>query len=166
MPGIDYVERFQSQPLDASARQESVAWILKVIIIKTPRFRSDCIPCVSSLTNLRARRDRITSFVIVFIQLANLNVKTAFVLLVPRFPIWMPGGAFYGIVSGCAYCIIDIEKQSRILESRCMMRRTVACWHVRLWSLEECPIIGDSSEIRRRSVTLFLACVACPSELN
>lgn len=30
VPGIDYVERFQSQPLDASARQESVAWILKV----------------------------------------------------------------------------------------------------------------------------------------
>lgn len=80
VPGIDYVERFQSQPLDASARQESVAWILKVIIIKTPRFRSDCILYVSSLTNyLRARRDRITSFVLVFIQLANVNVKTALV---------------------------------------------------------------------------------------
>ena len=31
VPGIDYVERFQSQVLDASARGESVAWILKVI---------------------------------------------------------------------------------------------------------------------------------------
>lgn len=30
VPGIDYIERFQSQLLDASARQESVAWILKV----------------------------------------------------------------------------------------------------------------------------------------
>ncbi|KAI8528388.1 hypothetical protein RHMOL_Rhmol12G0145000 [Rhododendron molle] len=30
VPGIDYVERFHSQPLDASARQESVAWILQV----------------------------------------------------------------------------------------------------------------------------------------
>ncbi|KVH97781.1 Cyclin-like protein [Cynara cardunculus var. scolymus] len=30
VPGIDYVERFQSQVLDASAREESVAWILKV----------------------------------------------------------------------------------------------------------------------------------------
>ncbi|PWA51070.1 CYCLIN D1,1 [Artemisia annua] len=30
VPGIDYVERFQSQVLDASARGESVAWILKV----------------------------------------------------------------------------------------------------------------------------------------
>ncbi|KAI7757288.1 hypothetical protein M8C21_019199 [Ambrosia artemisiifolia] len=30
VPGIDYVERFQSQGLDASAREESVAWILKV----------------------------------------------------------------------------------------------------------------------------------------
>lgn len=31
VPGIDYVEQFQSQGLDASAREESVAWILKVI---------------------------------------------------------------------------------------------------------------------------------------
>lgn len=30
VPGIDYVERFQSRVLDASAREESVAWILKV----------------------------------------------------------------------------------------------------------------------------------------
>ncbi|XP_057493470.1 cyclin-D1-1 [Actinidia eriantha] len=30
VPGIDYIERFQTQPLDASAREESVAWILKV----------------------------------------------------------------------------------------------------------------------------------------
>ncbi|KAL6983622.1 Cyclin-D1-1 [Sarracenia purpurea var. burkii] len=30
MPGIDYIERFQSDSLDASARGESVAWILKV----------------------------------------------------------------------------------------------------------------------------------------
>ncbi|KAM7464598.1 hypothetical protein LguiA_032719 [Lonicera macranthoides] len=30
VPGIDYVERFQSQSADASAREESVAWILKV----------------------------------------------------------------------------------------------------------------------------------------
>ncbi|KAK9074663.1 hypothetical protein SSX86_007261 [Deinandra increscens subsp. villosa] len=30
VPGIDYVQRFQSQVLDASAREESVAWILKV----------------------------------------------------------------------------------------------------------------------------------------
>ncbi|OVA16267.1 Cyclin [Macleaya cordata] len=30
VPGFDYLERFQSQSLDASARQESVAWILKV----------------------------------------------------------------------------------------------------------------------------------------
>ncbi|KAL8230068.1 hypothetical protein R6Q57_014968 [Mikania cordata] len=30
VPGNDYVERFQSQVLDASAREESVAWILKV----------------------------------------------------------------------------------------------------------------------------------------
>ncbi|KAF5945331.1 cyclin-D1-1-like [Camellia sinensis] len=30
VPGIDYLERFQSQPLDASARARSVAWILKV----------------------------------------------------------------------------------------------------------------------------------------
>nr|XP_043626247.1 cyclin-D1-1 [Erigeron canadensis] len=30
VPGIDYVERFQSHVLDASAREESVAWILKV----------------------------------------------------------------------------------------------------------------------------------------
>ncbi|KAK1413782.1 hypothetical protein QVD17_35565 [Tagetes erecta] len=30
VPGIDYVERFQSQALDASAREEAVAWILKV----------------------------------------------------------------------------------------------------------------------------------------
>ncbi|GKA86157.1 cyclin-D1-1 [Tanacetum coccineum] len=29
VPGIDYVERFHSQALDASARGESVAWILK-----------------------------------------------------------------------------------------------------------------------------------------
>ncbi|CAL5338364.1 unnamed protein product [Camellia sinensis] len=29
VPGIDYLERFQSQPLDASARARSVAWILK-----------------------------------------------------------------------------------------------------------------------------------------
>lgn len=30
VPGFDYLERFQSQSLDASARDESVAWILKV----------------------------------------------------------------------------------------------------------------------------------------
>uniref|UniRef100_A0A5B7A0G8 Putative cyclin-D1-1 isoform X2 n=1 Tax=Davidia involucrata TaxID=16924 RepID=A0A5B7A0G8_DAVIN len=30
VPGIDYIERFQSQSLDASAREQSVAWILKV----------------------------------------------------------------------------------------------------------------------------------------
>uniref|UniRef100_A0A5B6ZXL7 Putative cyclin-D1-1 isoform X2 n=1 Tax=Davidia involucrata TaxID=16924 RepID=A0A5B6ZXL7_DAVIN len=30
VPGIDYIERFQSQSLDASAREKSVAWILKV----------------------------------------------------------------------------------------------------------------------------------------
>ncbi|XP_071736460.1 cyclin-D1-1-like [Rutidosis leptorrhynchoides] len=30
VPGIDYVELFQSHVLDASAREESVAWILKV----------------------------------------------------------------------------------------------------------------------------------------
>nr|GEY39947.1 cyclin D1,1 [Tanacetum cinerariifolium] len=30
VPGIDYLERFHSQALDASARGESVAWILKV----------------------------------------------------------------------------------------------------------------------------------------
>lgn len=39
MPGIDYVERFQSQPLEASARQESVSWILKVIIIIAQKKR-------------------------------------------------------------------------------------------------------------------------------
>ena len=33
VPGIDYIERFQAQPLDASAREESVAWILKVWIL-------------------------------------------------------------------------------------------------------------------------------------
>lgn len=30
VPGRDYVERFQSQSLDASARAASIAWILKV----------------------------------------------------------------------------------------------------------------------------------------
>ncbi|XP_043703347.1 cyclin-D1-1-like [Telopea speciosissima] len=30
MPGLDYPTRFRSQELDASARQESIAWILKV----------------------------------------------------------------------------------------------------------------------------------------
>lgn len=30
VPGIDYIERFQSQSSDASAREQSVAWILKV----------------------------------------------------------------------------------------------------------------------------------------
>lgn len=30
VPGSDYFERFQSQSLDSSAREESVAWILKV----------------------------------------------------------------------------------------------------------------------------------------
>ncbi|KAF5940141.1 hypothetical protein HYC85_021308 [Camellia sinensis] len=30
VPGIDYIERFQSQSSDASAREHSVAWILKV----------------------------------------------------------------------------------------------------------------------------------------
>ena len=30
VPGFDYLARFQSQSLDASAREESVAWILKV----------------------------------------------------------------------------------------------------------------------------------------
>lgn len=30
VPGFDYAARFRSQPLDASAREESVAWILKV----------------------------------------------------------------------------------------------------------------------------------------
>jgi len=30
VPGFDYLSRFQSQSLDASAREESVAWILKV----------------------------------------------------------------------------------------------------------------------------------------
>ncbi|XP_059656004.1 cyclin-D1-1-like isoform X2 [Cornus florida] len=30
VPGIDYIERFQSQSLDAAAREESVSWILKV----------------------------------------------------------------------------------------------------------------------------------------
>lgn len=30
VPGFDYLARFQSQSLDASARDESVAWILKV----------------------------------------------------------------------------------------------------------------------------------------
>lgn len=30
MPGIDYIEWYQSQSLDASAREESVSWILKV----------------------------------------------------------------------------------------------------------------------------------------
>lgn len=32
VPGIDYPERLQSQSLDASARAESIAWILKVYI--------------------------------------------------------------------------------------------------------------------------------------
>ncbi|CAK9182493.1 unnamed protein product [Ilex paraguariensis] len=30
VPGIDYIERFHSQSLDSSAREESIAWILKV----------------------------------------------------------------------------------------------------------------------------------------
>lgn len=30
VPGFDYLARFQSQSLDASAREASVAWILKV----------------------------------------------------------------------------------------------------------------------------------------
>jgi hypothetical protein len=30
VPGVDYLARFRSQSLDASAREESVAWILKV----------------------------------------------------------------------------------------------------------------------------------------
>jgi cyclin D1/2/4 len=30
VPGYDYFSRFQSQSLDASAREQSVAWILKV----------------------------------------------------------------------------------------------------------------------------------------
>ncbi|XAR65025.1 hypothetical protein NMG60_11008968 [Bertholletia excelsa] len=30
VPGIDYIERFQSQSLDASAREQAVEWILKV----------------------------------------------------------------------------------------------------------------------------------------
>ncbi|XP_059316581.1 cyclin-D1-1 [Lycium ferocissimum] len=30
VPGFDYIERFQSQSLDVAAREESVAWILKV----------------------------------------------------------------------------------------------------------------------------------------
>ena len=30
VPGFDYLARFRSQSLDASAREESVAWILKV----------------------------------------------------------------------------------------------------------------------------------------
>lgn len=34
VPGIDYVERFQSQPLDAAAREDSIAWILKVSFYK------------------------------------------------------------------------------------------------------------------------------------
>ena len=33
LPGIDYIERFQSQPLDASAREESISWILKAWIL-------------------------------------------------------------------------------------------------------------------------------------
>ncbi|GAV92220.1 Cyclin_N domain-containing protein [Cephalotus follicularis] len=30
VPGVDYLARFESHSLDASAREESVAWILKV----------------------------------------------------------------------------------------------------------------------------------------
>lgn len=30
VPGLDYLSRFESRSLDASAREESVAWILKV----------------------------------------------------------------------------------------------------------------------------------------
>lgn len=30
VPGFDYLSRFQSRSLDAAAREESVAWILKV----------------------------------------------------------------------------------------------------------------------------------------
>ena len=32
VPGFEYLNRFQSRTLDASAREESVAWILKVTI--------------------------------------------------------------------------------------------------------------------------------------
>lgn len=33
VPGFDYIEKFQSQSLSAAARDESVAWILKVLFI-------------------------------------------------------------------------------------------------------------------------------------
>lgn len=36
VPGFDYLARFQSRALDISARTDSVAWILKVIISSTP----------------------------------------------------------------------------------------------------------------------------------
>lgn len=38
VPGFDYLSRFQSRSLDASARKESVAWILKVTAI-SPYFQ-------------------------------------------------------------------------------------------------------------------------------
>lgn len=36
VPGFDYLTRFQTQSLDASAREESVAWILKVMTLMPP----------------------------------------------------------------------------------------------------------------------------------
>lgn len=37
IPGLDYIQRFQSQSLDSSARAESISWILKVHT-STPPF--------------------------------------------------------------------------------------------------------------------------------
>lgn len=36
VPGFEYLSRFQSRSLDASAREESVAWILKVVTLSPP----------------------------------------------------------------------------------------------------------------------------------
>lgn len=38
IPGLDYIQRFQSQSLDSSARAESISWILKVHTSTPPLF--------------------------------------------------------------------------------------------------------------------------------
>ncbi|CAL5349968.1 unnamed protein product [Camellia sinensis] len=53
VPGIDYIERFQSQSSDASAREHSVAWILKVSLSILSSLRSSSSSS-SLFTNLRS----------------------------------------------------------------------------------------------------------------
>lgn len=71
VPGIDYADRLQSQPLDAAAREDAIAWILKVSFCKDLEACSCCYiggTDIGDLLNLIAYLK-----LLVFFQVSAIN---------------------------------------------------------------------------------------------